>query len=127
MKSTCSLLKASRKNPRKFACSKCDRVYTTNQKLKFHILSAHGQGRQFQCPHCPMKLLNPATLSVCYKKRVWLDRNPLNHQRHILSVVKQSQDRTNLKRYRRQIPLRSSLIHTDFVNIERKQYLKWVD
>ncbi len=91
MKGTCSLLKASRKNPRKFACSKCDRVYTTNQKLKFHILSAHGQGRQFQCPHCPMKLLNPATLSVCFKKRVPLDKMPLSLLAPLLSVVKNLQ------------------------------------
>ena len=89
MKGTCSLLKASRKNPRKFACNKCDRVYTTNQKLKFHILSAHGQGRQFQCPHCPMKLLNPATLSVCFKKRVSLDKKkPLSLPAPLLSVMK---------------------------------------
>jgi len=55
---------AMRKNPRSFPCDLCDKSYTTNQRLKFHKLSAHGDGAKFPCPHCPMLLLNPSTLNV---------------------------------------------------------------
>ena len=55
---------AIRKNPRRFNCESCNRSYTTNQKLKFHQLSAHGDGAKFACPYCPMMLMNPSTLNV---------------------------------------------------------------
>ena len=57
---------AIRKNPRAFPCDMCDRSYTTNQKLKFHKLSAHGSGAKFACPYCPALLMNPSTLNVIF-------------------------------------------------------------
>ena len=56
---------ARRINPRRFQCDQCAKCYTTNQKLKFHKLSAHSNNvRQYQCPHCPARLMNSWTLSV---------------------------------------------------------------
>ncbi|CAG5082854.1 Oidioi.mRNA.OKI2018_I69.PAR.g10221.t1.cds [Oikopleura dioica] len=52
-----------RKNPRRFPCTMCDRNYTTNQKLRFHMTSAHGIGEKLECPLCPRKLMTPNNLS----------------------------------------------------------------
>jgi len=52
-----------RKNPRRFPCTMCDRNYTTNQKLRFHMTSAHGIGEKLECPLCPKKLMTPNNLS----------------------------------------------------------------
>ena len=30
-----------RKNPRAFPCDQCDASYTTNQRLKFHVMRVH--------------------------------------------------------------------------------------
>ena len=61
-----NLAESRRIHERKFPCDECDRAYTTNQRLKYHKLSAHGNGPQFQCPFCPKKLMTPCNLNVSY-------------------------------------------------------------
>ena len=56
----------SRKHPRKFKCDECDRAYTTNQHLKNHKISEHGNGVRLQCPECPAQLKTPQSLKVSF-------------------------------------------------------------
>lgn len=42
--------------PGGYPCNKCDKVYTTNSNLKYHIEKAHEgttKMRMLRCPHCP--------------------------------------------------------------------------
>merc|ERR1711892_1053892 len=50
-----------RVNPRAFKCDQCDKAYTTNQRLKFHVTRVH-KNIKFPCPHCTLQLATPATL-----------------------------------------------------------------
>jgi len=50
-----------RVNPRAFKCDQCDKAYTTNQRLKFHVTRVH-KNITFPCPHCTLQLATPATL-----------------------------------------------------------------
>ena len=59
-----SLGESRRIKPRKFECDLCDKIYTTNQKLKFHKLGAHTKVKQFQCSYCENKFTTPYLLSV---------------------------------------------------------------
>jgi len=67
---------ALRKNPRNFSCDQCDRSYTTNQRLKFHKISAHGDGSKLKCPYCPKELMNGATLNNHIKRIHEKDSSP---------------------------------------------------
>merc|ERR1739838_413951 len=50
-----------RKNPRAYPCDQCDASYTTNQRLKFHVMRIH-EKKSFNCPQCGLKLATPDTL-----------------------------------------------------------------
>jgi len=50
-----------RVNPRAFKCDQCDKAYTTNQRLKFHVTRVHTK-ITYQCPHCTLQLAWPESL-----------------------------------------------------------------
>ncbi|XP_055912236.1 zinc finger protein 2-like [Eupeodes corollae] len=39
-------------------CEKCGKKFMNKQKLDYHILSAHSNGRNYQCPECPKTFKN---------------------------------------------------------------------
>ncbi|XP_063899055.1 zinc finger protein 43 isoform X9 [Helicoverpa armigera] len=46
--------------PGGYPCNKCNKVYTTNSNLKFHIEKAHEGStkmRMLRCPHCPERFV----------------------------------------------------------------------